>query len=26
VDGEMILSNDMTQNDVLKLILNQLQE
>ncbi|MEH7354808.1 kinase [Neobacillus drentensis] len=26
VDGEMILTNDMSQNDVLKLILNQLQE
>jgi predicted kinase len=26
VDGEMILTNDMSQNGVLKLILNQLQE
>lgn len=26
VDGEMILTNDMSQNDVLKLILNQLQK
>ncbi|MCP3739504.1 kinase [Rossellomorea sp. BNER] len=26
VDGEMIVTNDMSQNDVLKLILNQLQE
>jgi hypothetical protein len=26
VDGEMILTNDMSQNDILKLILNQLQE
>lgn len=26
VEGEMILTNDMSQNDVLKLILNQLQE
>lgn len=26
VDGEMILTNDMSQNDILELILNQLQE
>jgi adenylate kinase family enzyme len=26
VDGEMILTNDMSQNEVLKLILNQLQK
>lgn len=26
VDGEMILTNDMSQNDILKLILNQLHE